>query len=88
MQVKVVEVNYDHSRWMDFSNAAMRFKQKAFMKNTVKAICLVRVSKYCEEDIDFMLLPKNEKRERKMDLNPDKWFTAIPMWESPLSSIV
>lgn len=74
MQVKVVEVNYDHSKVDGFFQRCHEIQNESIYERTPSRLCAwCEFQKYCEEEIDFMLLPKNEKRERKMDLNPDKW---------------
>jgi hypothetical protein len=74
MQVKVVEVPYDDTKVLEFFKSCDEIQNESIYEKTPSKLCAwCEFQKYCEEDIDFMLLPKNEKRERKMDLNPDKW---------------
>lgn len=74
MQVKVVEVPYDSTKVQEFSQSCDEIQNESIYERTPSRLCAwCEFQKYCEEDIDFMLLPKNEKRERTMDLNPDKW---------------
>jgi CRISPR/Cas system-associated exonuclease Cas4 (RecB family) len=74
MQVKVVEVPYDSSKVEEFFQSCREIQNESIYERTPSRLCAwCEFQKYCEEDIDFMLLPKNEKRERTMDLNPDKW---------------
>lgn len=74
MEVKIVEVKYDHQKVEDFFNSCGEIETVTTYEKTPSKLCAwCEFQKYCEEEIDYMLLPKNEKRIRKMDLNPDQW---------------
>jgi CRISPR/Cas system-associated exonuclease Cas4 (RecB family) len=74
MEVKIIEVEYDHQKVKNFFNSCREIETvKNYEKAPSKLCAWCEFQKYCEEELDYMLLPKNEKRVRKMDLNPDKW---------------
>lgn len=74
MRVKVIEVSYDHQKVEDFFKSCSDIEnEKDYEKSPSKLCNWCEYERYCREEIDYMLLPKNEKRERKMDLNPDQW---------------
>jgi len=74
MEVKIIEVEYDPQKVEDFFNSCREIETVTNYEKTPSKLCnWCEFQKYCEEEIDYMLLPKNEKRQRKIDLNPDKW---------------
>lgn len=74
MEVKIVEVEYDHQKVEDFFNSCREIETVTNYEKAPSKLCAwCEFQNYCEGELDYMLLPKNEKRERKMDLNPDKW---------------
>ena len=74
MEVGVLEVTYDQQKVEDFFNSCREIETVTTYEKTPSKLCAwCEFQKYCEEEIDYMLLPKNEKRARKMDLNPDQW---------------
>jgi phage nucleotide-binding protein len=77
MQVKVVEVPYDSSKVDEYFQSCMEIQNEGVYEKTPSRLCAwCEFQKYCEEDIDFMLLPKNQRREKKVDVNPDIWIYA------------
>lgn len=74
MDVKILEVPYDPQKVEEFLQICREIKTVNHYDKTPSKLCAwCEFQKYCEEGIDYMLLPKNEKRERTMDLNPDQW---------------
>jgi len=74
MEVKIINVLYDKHKVDEFFNICKEIESAAAYKKAPDKLCnWCEFQKYCEEGIEYMLLPRNEKRERKMDLNPDQW---------------
>lgn len=51
-------------------------KSKEFPKNTTKLCDWCEYKEYCQKGETFMLLPKNERKEKKIDTTPDFWIYA------------
>ena len=47
-----------------------------FKKNPTNLCSWCEYQEYCIKGEDYMLLPKNERREKKIDKNPDLWIYA------------
>lgn len=77
MKVKVAEVDYDHTKIKEFFKSCSDIEnEREYEKNQSRLCDWCEFKKYCEEEIDYMLLPKNERREKKVDVNPDMWIYA------------
>jgi hypothetical protein len=77
MEVKVIEVDYDHQKVKDFFKSCSDIESEKIYEKAPSRLCSwCEFQKYCEEEIDYMLLPKNERREKKIDVNPDMWLYA------------
>ena len=74
MKVKIVEINYDYTKVEDFFKSCSDIENEREYEKTQSRLCdWCEYQKYCFERIDYMLLPKNVRRERKVDINPDSW---------------
>lgn len=77
MEIQIVEVEYDQSKVTDsLITAVEMLETNEFPKNPTRLCDWCEYQKYCLEGIDYMLLPENKRRERKIDLNPDMWIYA------------
>ncbi|SHJ77463.1 PD-(D/E)XK nuclease superfamily protein [Paramaledivibacter caminithermalis DSM 15212] len=77
MEVKVIKLDYDHQKVEEFFNSCLDIESEKIYEKSPSRLCnWCEFQKYCEEEIDYMLLPKNERREKKIDVNPDMWLYA------------
>lgn len=77
MEIKIIHVPYDYQRVEEFFKSCELIKNEKHYEKTPSKLCdWCEFQKYCEEGEDFMLLPENARRERKIDVNPDIWIYA------------
>ncbi len=77
IEIQIVEIEYDQSKVTDsLITAVEMLETDEFPKNPTHLCDWCNLKKYCLEGIDYMLLPENKRRERKIDLNPDMWIYA------------
>lgn len=77
LQVKVVEQEYNPSKVEDFFKSCGKIENEDDYEKTESRLCdWCEYQKYCFERIDFMLLPKNQRREIIIDESPDMWLYA------------
>lgn len=73
-EIKIKYVEYDESKVNKFAyDVGTMLLAKKFNKNNTKLCDWCEYKKYCKEGNDYMLLPKNERREHKIDTKPDMW---------------
>lgn len=76
-EVQVIEVSYNPNKVIEFFNKIIDIKEETeFPKNQTKLCNWCEYQQYCEKGIDYMILPNNTRRERKIDTNPDMWIYA------------
>lgn len=76
-EIKIMEVQYNAEKvaeWMD--NIINITEDNEFKKNPTNLCSWCEYQDYCIKGEDYMLLPKNERREKKIDKNPDLWIYA------------
>jgi len=76
-QVIIKEIKYEPNKVIEFFDKIIDIKEETeFHKNETKLCGWCEYEPYCQRGEDYMLLPKNERRERKIDTNPDMWIYA------------
>ncbi|MCI5628267.1 MAG: PD-(D/E)XK nuclease family protein, partial [Clostridium sp.] len=76
-EIKIMEIHYNAEKvaeWMD--NIINITEDNEFKKNPTNLCSWCEYQEYCIKGEDYMLLPKNERREKKIDKNPDLWIYA------------
>jgi hypothetical protein len=77
MEIKIIKIPYEHQKVEAFFNSCSDIENEKIYEKAPSRLCnWCEFQKYCEEEIDYMLLPKNERREKKIDVNPDMWLYA------------
>jgi phage nucleotide-binding protein len=76
-QVQIKEINYNPNKVIEFFNNIIDIKDETeFTKNPTKLCGWCQYQIYCEKGEDYMNLPVNQRREKKIDTNPDMWLYA------------
>jgi hypothetical protein len=77
LEIKLVEIKYDPNKVIDFQRKIIKVIEcKKFEKNVTRLCDWCDYKNYCIKGEDYMILPNNERRERKIDTNPDLWIYA------------
>lgn len=72
-----LEVKYNPNKVIEFFDGIIDINETTeFKKNPTKLCDWCEYKEYCLKGNDYMILPKNERRERKIDTNPDLWIYA------------
>lgn len=77
-KIKIMEVQYNAEKVAEWMNDIINITEDdEFKKNPTNLCSWCEYKKFCleENDVD-MILPKNERREKKIDKNPDLWIYA------------
>lgn len=75
--INLLEVSYNPNKIIEFFDNIIDTKEvKEYKKNPTNLCSWCEYEEYCLKGIDYMILPKNERRERKIDTNPDLWIYA------------
>ncbi|WP_434290883.1 AAA family ATPase [Clostridium botulinum] len=76
-EINLLEVPYNPNKVIEFFDNIIDTKEVSkYPKNPTNLCSWCEYEEYCLKEIDYMLLPKNERRERKIDTNPDLWIYA------------
>ncbi|BDR67225.1 NTP-binding protein [Clostridium tetani] len=76
-EINLLEVNYNPNKVIEFMDSIVDINETTeYKKNPTRLCDWCEYKDYCMKGIDYMLLPKNERRERKIDTNPDLWIYA------------
>ena len=75
MKVQIKEVPYDSNKKIEFLETIQEIKKcKNFDEKNETTLCdWCEYQKYCKEGIDYMILPKNERKEATINTTPDMW---------------
>lgn len=74
LEPKLVEIEYDSSKVIKFMlDVKHVLEAEDFQKNESYLCNWCEYQEYCQKGWDYMILPKNERRERKIDRSPDMW---------------
>lgn len=72
--IQVKYVDYSEEKVKDFLRNRKAILNATNYNKQPSHLCeWCEYQKYCEEEIDYMLLPKNERREVKVNTMPDMW---------------
>lgn len=75
--LEFMKINYDSKKVIDFLlDVKKLYECEDFKKNPSYLCNWCEYKNYCEKGLDYMLLPKNERREVKIDEKPDFWIYA------------
>lgn len=77
-KIQIAEIQYDTTKVIDFMDDIIKINEdKDFKKSPTQLCDWCDYKKLCleENDVD-MQLPKNERREKQIDENPDLWIYA------------
>ena len=76
-KIKIMEVQYNAEKVAEWMNDIINITEDdEFKKNPTNLCSWCEYQEYCIKGEDYMLLPKNERREKKIDKNPDLWIYA------------
>ena len=77
-EIQIVKVDYDENKVIEFLiNVKRMLEDNSFNENTSYLCNWCEFEKFClNKGEDYMLLPKNVRRERVIDTNPDMWIYA------------
>ncbi|MBU5486998.1 AAA family ATPase [Clostridium sp. MSJ-8] len=76
-KIKIMEVQYNAEKVAKWMNDIINITEDdEFKKNPTNLCGWCEYQEYCLKGEDYMLLPKNERREKKIDKNPDLWIYA------------
>ena len=76
-EIQLVEVKYDKSKVDEFFKGIEEIKQTEEYPKKVSNLChWCEYEEYCIKGEDYMILPENKRREKKIDTSPDMWIYA------------
>lgn len=76
-EIQIAEVPYNPNKVVEFMDSIIDTKEvKEYKKNPTNLCSWCEYENYCLKEIDYMILPVNKRRERKIDTNPDLWIYA------------
>lgn len=76
-QIQIVEVKYNPNKVIEFFDKIIDIHEiSQYKKNPTRLCDWCEYKDYCMKGIDYMLLPENKRREKKIDTNPDMWIYA------------
>ena len=76
-KIKIMEIQYNAEKVVAWMNDIINITEDSeFKKNPTNLCSWCEYEEYCIKGEDYMLLPKNERREKKIDKNPDLWIYA------------
>ena len=74
LEPQLVEIEYDSSKVIEFMlDVKHVLEAEDFQKNESYLCNWCEYQEYCQKGWDYMLLPENKRRERKIDRSPDMW---------------
>lgn len=76
-KIKIMEIKYDASKVIEYMDSIINITEDdKYMKNPTSYCSWCDYEKYCLKGEDYMILPSNKRREKKIDKNPDLWIYA------------
>lgn len=84
-EVKLVSIDYDEMRVIEFQNAIKNIEQATDFPKNPSGRCFSCIPRFAPNYLNatqnekgeiLMQLPKNERRQKKVDLKPDVWLYA------------
>ena len=77
MKIQIKYLEYDQNKVTDsLITAVEMLESKEFPKNVSELCYWCEYEKYCIKGEDYMILPDNKRREKKIDTSPDMWIYA------------
>ncbi len=77
MKIQIKYLEYDQNKVTDsLITAVEMLETKEFPKNVSELCYWCEYEKYCIKGEDYMILPENKRREKKIDTSPDMWIYA------------
>lgn len=78
-EIQIVEVKYNPNKVIDFLTDTKHLVEcENFDKNTTRLCDWCEYQQYCEKGIDYMILPKNERRKPEVSEKKKIWLYAPP----------
>ncbi len=78
-QVQIVQVDYDPSKVIDFAlNIKTVLENKEYPKEKSYLCGWCEYQEFCESEVDYMLLPKNERRNIESISKKVVWLYGVP----------
>lgn len=76
-KIKIMEVKYDASKVIKYMNNIINITEDVeYKKNPSRYCSWCDYEELCIKGEDYMILPSNKRREKKIDKNPDLWIYA------------
>lgn len=76
-KIKIMEVKYDPSKVIEFMDNIIKITEDVEYKKNPTGYCSwCEYENLCIKGEDYMILPSNQRREKKIDKNPDLWIYA------------
>lgn len=76
-KIKIMEVDYDASKVIGFMDNIINITEDVEYKKNPTGYCSwCEYENLCLKGEDYMILPSNQRREKKIDKNPDLWIYA------------
>ena len=76
-KIKIMEVEYDASKVIGFMDNIINVTEDVEYKKNPTGYCSwCEYENLCLKGEDYMILPSNQRREKKIDKNPDLWIYA------------
>lgn len=74
LEIDVRYIDYDFTKVKQFWQACQEIEQATeFPKNQSRLCDWCEYKKFCMEGVDYMILPKNERRQVTVNTTPDMW---------------
>ena len=79
MEIKTVSINYDLTKVVDFYAVIKQiYETQSFEKKECKLCNFCDFQEFCTEGVDYMILPKNERREISANGKKKVWLYGAP----------
>ena len=73
-EIQLVEVHYDETKVKEFFESIKEIEQAIEYPKNITNLCnWCEYEELCIKGEDYMILPENKRRERKIDTSPDMW---------------
>lgn len=73
-EIRIEKVKYNPDKVIEFlTNAKHCIEETEYTKNSTRLCDWCEYKDYCQKGIDYMILPKNERREKTVITDPDMW---------------
>ncbi|WP_346890720.1 AAA family ATPase [Clostridium sp. UBA3887] len=76
-KIKIMEIKYDAFKVIEYMDSIINITEDdKYKKNPTSYCSWCDYEKLCIRGEDYMILPSNQRREKKIDKNPDLWIYA------------